>query len=118
MRQRPLTDRDIDVLETLVFATISRVRLNQSCWMQPLDLGGSNGSHHSYTLHKLAKRGLCHRRKWGSKRAKGSCDYRANAAGLEWLKENVPDFPQRYATSLRFADNMRGLELPTKETDK
>lgn len=27
-------------------------------WARPLDLGGSNGSHHSNTLNKLAKKGM------------------------------------------------------------
>lgn len=27
-------------------------------WARPLDLGGSNGSHHSNTLNRLAKKGM------------------------------------------------------------
>ena len=49
-----------------------------------LDLGGSNGSHHSGTASALAKRGLIDHRKlgceWGSSptRWRGSKEYRAN----------------------------------------
>lgn len=85
---KPLTERDIDTLGELEAATDNHVRLNyREGWVMPLDCGGSNGSHHSYTLHKLAKRGLCDRKKYGGRRDKGSCRYRINDAGTAFLAE-------------------------------
>lgn len=82
-----LTERDIDTLGELRAATDSFIRQDnwREGWVMPMDCGGSNGSHHSYTLHKLAKRGLCDRKKYGNRREKGSCRYRINDAGRTFL---------------------------------
>lgn len=54
-----------------------------------MDCGGSNGSHHSYTLGKLVAKGLAEHKKagcdWGEspKRYRGSKLYRPSARGLE-----------------------------------
>src|SRR5262249_25705193 len=57
---KPLTARDIDTLGELEAATANFMKLDlKDGWVMPMDCGGSNGSHHSYTLHKLAKRGFC-----------------------------------------------------------
>jgi hypothetical protein len=56
-------------------------------WVMPMDCGGFNGSHHSYTLHKLARSGVCDMIKYGNKREKGSCRYRINDLGRRRLKE-------------------------------
>jgi len=83
---KPLTDRDIDTLGELRAATDNYlIYALKDGWVMPMDCGGSNGSHHSYTLHKLAKRGLCDRKKYGNKREKGSCRYRINDAGRTFL---------------------------------
>jgi hypothetical protein len=84
---KPLTARDIDTLGELEAATANYLKLDyKDGWVMPMDCGGSNGSHHSYTLHKLAKRGLCDRKKYGGKHDKGSCRYRINVNGTVFLK--------------------------------
>lgn len=85
-----LTRRDIETLRELEAATTSLMRnpmrkSHEEGWAMPMDCGGSNGSHHSYTLSKLAKRGLCDRKKFGGPREKGSCRYRINDAGRAYL---------------------------------
>ncbi len=87
---KPLTDRDVDTLGELEAATRSFLKQNyRDGWVMPMDCGGSNGSHHSYTLHKLAKRGLCDRKKYGGRHDKGSCRYRINNAGRAFLNKPV-----------------------------
>jgi hypothetical protein len=82
---KPLTDRDFETLRDVLAATDNFIRCDnyKDGWVMPLDCGGSNGSHHSYTLRKLSLRGLCDRKKYGGKREKGSCRYRINNAGRE-----------------------------------
>lgn len=90
---RPLTDRDLETLDDLRMATDDAIQYGgrngrpSTGWVMPLDCGGMNGSHHSYTLSKLAGRGLCERKKYGAPREKGSCRYRINDAGRERLTE-------------------------------
>ena len=84
---RNLTGRDIETLDALRAATDNYFALDnhKEGWVMPMDCGGTNGSHHSYTLSKLAKRGLCDRKKYGGRREKGSCRYRINDAGRAFL---------------------------------
>lgn len=83
---KPLTERDIDTLGELRAATDNYLQYDlKDGWVMPMDCGGSNGSHHSYTLHKLSKRGLCDRIKYGNRREKGSCRYRINDDGRNFL---------------------------------
>lgn len=83
---QPLTERDIETLLALECATDNFVAHNyRDGWVMPMDCGGMNGSHHSYTLHKLAKRGLAARKKYGGKRQKGSCRYRINDTGRAFI---------------------------------
>ena len=89
---KPLTERDVETLRELRAASDDAIKLDtreMRCdgWVQPLDCGGSNGSHHSHTLAKLAKRDLAERHKWGGRRDKGSCLYRINDAGRQFLRE-------------------------------
>lgn len=88
MSKKPLTERDMETLDSLRFATDNHIEVYAGTdhaqakgWVMPMDCGGWNGSHHSYTLTKLAARGLAERWKLGSKREKGSCRYRINDAG-------------------------------------
>jgi hypothetical protein len=85
---KPLTERDVETLVELRAATDSFVKQSnyRDGWVMPVDCGGFNGSHHSYTLSKLARRGLCDRKKYGNRREKGSCRYRINDAGREFLQ--------------------------------
>jgi len=85
---KPLTERDIETLGELIAATDNFLQYKiKDGWVMPLDFGGHNGSHHSYTASKLAKRGLCERKKYGGRHEKGSCRYRANEAGRKFHAE-------------------------------
>lgn len=97
MTVRPLTKRDIDTLGELDAAVRNFLEYDiRNGFVRPLDCGGSNGSHHSPTLKKLAARGLVLRRKaWGGAHEKGSCSYRITEEGKKLLRDRgyrVPDY--------------------------
>lgn len=88
---KPLTDRDWEVLETLVYmrfeSTSKRYYENGTA---PLDFGGSNGSHHGKTATKLVKHGFVEQKQrghdWGdvfTGNSRGSKLYRATEAGRD-----------------------------------
>uniref|UniRef100_A0AB74UNF8 Transcriptional regulator n=1 Tax=Caulobacter phage BL57 TaxID=3348355 RepID=A0AB74UNF8_9VIRU len=77
-RLRPLTDRDWEVLGSLV----PTFRDEPIRWHTPLDLGGSNGSHHSATLAKLEKRGFVEAQQRMAHMVRGSKQYRITPEGL------------------------------------
>ncbi len=87
-RLKPLTERDIDTLQELVrvAADWKRQGFDAERKLMPMDIGGTNGSHHSATLHKLHSRGFCVMIKYGNRRAKGSCRYWSNEAGIAHLR--------------------------------
>lgn len=88
-KPRPLTERDIETLGELRAATDSHEKLGyRNGWAMPMDCGGGSGSHHSYTLHKLAGRGLCVLKKYGGPHEKGSCRYKINDAGRKFLDDH------------------------------
>ncbi len=87
-----LTANQREVLAELEFANI-RARYPLA-WCRPLDVGASNGSHHSATLHALVKKGLVQFKQRGSRdpdgwesserklfRSRGSKCYRITPAG-------------------------------------
>lgn len=92
---KPLTDRDLDVLDDLIGGYDNHVRVMGDEWIEkdrdgiaPLDFGGSNGSHHGKTATKLVKHGFVEHRKrgapWGDNRStgyRGSKVYRPTEAG-------------------------------------
>lgn len=49
--KRPLTERDYDVLGELAHQS------KDERWLKPMDVGGTDGSHHSATLNKLVNHG-------------------------------------------------------------
>ena len=53
-KSRALSDRQLDILESLVAF---------EGWAQPMDIGGRDGSHHSATLKTLTNQGLVERKK-------------------------------------------------------
>jgi hypothetical protein len=90
---KPLTERDIDTLGALRAASDDAIKhdpreMRSQGWVMPMDCGGFNGSHHSYTLSKLARHGYAERYKFGGKREKGSCRYRINDAGRKFLADH------------------------------
>lgn len=57
-------------------------------WVRPMDIGGSNASHHSATLNKLVRKGLAEKRRRGSLMnalgsARGSYVYRRKEAARD-----------------------------------
>jgi hypothetical protein len=84
---KDLTVRDIEVLQTVVSVTRQMEKIGVATWRQAIDFGGTNGSHHSYTLHKLHRRGLIEMKKIGGRREKGSCHYRSNLTGERFLEK-------------------------------
>lgn len=90
VRERPLTERDFETLRELRAATDDHIAQDnyRGGWVMPMDCGASNGSHHSYTLTKLAKRGLADRKKYGGPHEKGSCRYRINETGRAYIAQH------------------------------
>jgi hypothetical protein len=104
MPVKPLTERDYETMGDLRASSLSHIQLYAkmdsdstrpaaSGFVKPLDIGGGNGSHHSATLKKLARRGLVEvygarmkdpgRSKWW----KAGCHYRLTELGEETLAE-------------------------------
>lgn len=91
MTDRELTANQREALEGLVWARKS----GQGCremgdgirYCTPMDIGGSNGSHHSATLLALSKKGLADRYKFRGFGPRGSCAYRATDAGVALIAE-------------------------------
>lgn len=84
---KPLTERDEEVLYSVISTARDWQRMKINRKMAPLDVGGFNGSHHSQTLAKLAKRGLVERIKFGTARDKGSCRYWTTPAGITYMRK-------------------------------
>lgn len=89
---KALTQREIEVLRELKAASLNVMQypirnMHKEGWVMPMNCGGRNGSHHSYTLTKLSKLGLCDRVKFGGKHEKGSCRYRINSLGKKKIQE-------------------------------
>lgn len=84
---KPLNERQLGTLEELLgyHVNVSCVEgMKRMC--SPMDIGGSNSSHHSATLAGLVRRGLVLRTaKWGTR---GSYRYALSPAGLAYLKEH------------------------------
>jgi len=81
-----LTERDLEVLGELEAACRNYQQVTGEDWVQPIDCGGTNSSHHSYTLSKLVRKGLAERRRRGGY-SRGSWSYRINDAGRQRLQE-------------------------------
>ena len=91
-----LTENQIEVMNEL-YASIGLFP-DRRGWCTPLELGGSNGSHHSGTLNALARKGMVQFKQRhrddppdgenGGKRfaGRGSKCYRLTPAGIEWIK--------------------------------
>lgn len=52
MGNKPLTERDYEVLGELVHQS------KDGEWLRPMDVGGFDGSHHSATLNNLVSHGM------------------------------------------------------------
>jgi hypothetical protein len=76
-----LTERDIEIAAELIAAADEAVRFQSQGyamrdWFRPLDIGGYNGSDHSYRLSKLEKSGLVVARQRMAHMSRGSKEYR------------------------------------------
>lgn len=82
-----LSERDLDVLEALAARCDDEDRQGRVlARFSTQDCGGTNGSYHSYVLHKLAKKGLVdHQNLRGNRREKGSASWRINKVGVAYL---------------------------------
>ena len=65
------------------------------CWFRPMDVGGRDGSHHSYTLKRLVKKGFAEMRPRGTlinslNGGLSSFEYRASLRGRTFCKQNPP----------------------------
>lgn len=83
-RLKPLTDRDLKTLRHLQATCDSFIRQNWKPYVRPMDIGAVNGSHHSATLNKLARRGLVEAKARGGW-VRGSKQYTITSAGRELL---------------------------------
>lgn len=74
MTAHPLTDRQREVL----------LSLHDDEWLRPLDIGGSDRSHHSRTCAQLVRKGLAEEQRGGDSprgTARHGFRYRRTAAG-------------------------------------
>lgn len=94
---RPLTPRDLDTLGELCGASDGAAKndtreVRKLGFVQVMDCGGHDASHHSATLTKLVKRGLAEvyaphpRQPWRSRYSGGKL-YRITAAGRAALEK-------------------------------
>jgi hypothetical protein len=72
-----LTDRQLEVLKSLAYA-------HKYGFVRPMDLGGTDASHHSHTLAALVRKGLAKRQARGGL-FRGAWRYRITDAGLALL---------------------------------
>lgn len=93
---KPLTERDLLVLEALASVNASHERSGaRGGWAKPMDCGGTDASHHSATLKKLVRRGMVAIRDASEKRPgcskwwRGACFYRINMKGKRLVKTRV-----------------------------
>lgn len=94
-----MTPNQIDILQSLRYVRYQSSYLRE--WVTPLDIGASNGSHHSGTLDRLAKKGLVRFKQRGAAdppagenggkiwRGRGSKCYQITPAGLAALQERT-----------------------------
>lgn len=87
----------IEVLQSLRYSRYIAVVPRE--WVRPLDIGATNGSHHSGTLNRLAERGLVRYKQRGAAepppgenggkiwRGRGAKCYQITPAGLAVLEE-------------------------------
>lgn len=68
-----VTERQFEVLQSL--------RGSPDLWLRPMDVGGTDGSHHSKTLAQLAGKGLAERILRGG-HTRAAWAYRATALGM------------------------------------
>ena len=82
-----ISDRDLETLGDLNAANRNLTEVGyRDGWAKPMDCGGSNGSHHSATLAKLARAGLADRKGY-TPGCRAVWTYKITVQGKDrWLK--------------------------------
>ncbi len=92
---RPLTKRDLEVLDDMRATNESRVKHlgAEYEWAKPMDIGAHDASYHSGVIKKLARRGLIEVKEASQKRPgcsrfyRAGCWYRITDAGRRVIAE-------------------------------
>lgn len=71
-----VTPQDLKNREVIVLLNMAH-----GDWVRPMDVGGSDGSHHSYTLRKLADMGLVEQDVRGGRQIRKAYKYRLTEKG-------------------------------------
>ncbi len=82
-----LTEAQREVLDSLDSWRLMHIDSGTSEWARPMDVGGSNGSHHSGTLAALVRKGLAERQQRSAWMSRGSWVYRITPAGRSILAQ-------------------------------
>ena len=86
-----LAARDREILLELDAAYRNLKSLGLQGWCRPMDVGGVNGSDHSYRLTKLARLGFAEQQQRGPQMSRGSKCYRITEAGRLALQSEERD---------------------------
>jgi hypothetical protein len=73
--------REFDITERMI---LIRLATHPDEWKRPMDMGGTDGSKHSYLLSRLVKVGLAEKRGRGGW-VRGAYRYRITKIGLKYL---------------------------------
>jgi hypothetical protein len=83
-----LSGDERELLTTLRDECDHRATHGASWWVRPMDLGGHDGSNHSYILSKLVKKGFADARQRGALvQSRGSKEYTISRAGRHVLEQ-------------------------------
>lgn len=84
---RRISENEYDVLNELAACDRARQRVldHEPGWARPMDVGGSDGSHHSKTLAALYRRGYAERARRSAFGTRGSWLYKVTALGYATL---------------------------------
>lgn len=114
MTNRPLTERDYEILSALQAHEQNMTELGLSRGAHPMDLGGRNGTHHSATLNKLVRHGLASRSYPPRPGHRGSQRYKLTDEGRRIITEHMN---ARHAEYMRqHAETITALGLPPDTT--
>jgi hypothetical protein len=91
MTPERITDRDLEVLEFLELRCVLELEIDETAWkfVRPMDVGGSDGSHHHKTLKKLVRFGWAEERRTAPPaiNSRPGIKYRITQAGLDRLNQ-------------------------------
>lgn len=79
-----MNEREIEIMELLIGFADMQVGDARTVGARPMDVGGFNGSHHSYTLQRMERKGWVSNVGYGVSRPRGArrtCKYLPTDAG-------------------------------------